>query len=84
MLSKIKNLLFVILFSLFIFLIINFYFSEKNIISTNKIRSHYLNNYNLDFTNLPLLKNDTENIIVYKDDLEDFNKKKKKDFLKNY
>ena len=27
---------------------------------------------------MPLLKNDTKNIIVYKDDLEEFNKKRKK------
>ena len=28
--------------------------------------------------NLPLLKNDTNNIITYKDDLEEFKKKRKK------
>ena len=30
--------------------------------------------------NLPTLKNDTNNIIVYKNDLEEFNKKRKKRF----
>jgi hypothetical protein len=43
----------------------------------NKSRSIYaLTLYN----NLPLLKNDTNNIIVYKNDLEEFKKKRKKRF----
>ena len=30
--------------------------------------------------NLPVLKNDTNNIIIYKNDLEEFKKKRKKRF----
>ena len=46
-------------------------------IHTNKSRStNTLTLYN----NLPLLKNDTNNIIVYKNDLEEFKKKRKKRF----
>ena len=33
-----------------------------------------------DNNDLPLLKNDTSNIIVYKDDIEEFKKKRKKRF----
>jgi hypothetical protein len=64
-------------FIIFIFLTINYYFSEENIVYINKSRSSYaLTLYN----NLPLLKNDTNNIIVYKNDLEEFKKKRKKRF----
>ena len=64
-------------FIIFTFLTINYYFSEENMIHINKSRATYaLTLYN----NLLLLKNDTNNIIVYKNDLEEFKKKRKKRF----
>ena len=80
MFKKIKNTLFIATPILFIFLISQYYFSEKNIKFTNKSRTSYSLIFNNDEINLPLLKNDTKNIIVYKDDLEEFNKKRKKRF----
>ena len=78
MFIKIKNIFFFASFGIFFILIAFYYFSDENIIKTNKIRS----TYNLDLTentyNLPLLKNDTNNIIEFSDDLEIFKKKKKK------
>ena len=59
---KIANILFIILFSFFISFS---YLSEKNI---NKIKSNRINinqNYNKNFSNLPKLKNDTDQVIVY-------------------
>ena len=51
--------------------------SEQNIVLTNKSRS----SYTLDTSkNLAVLKNDTDNIIVYKNDVEEFKKKRKKRF----
>ena len=77
MIKKFKTILFLSSFTLFIFLIFNFYFSEENTIHINKSRSTYsLTSYD----NLPLLKSDTSNIIVYKNDLEEFKKKRKKWF----
>ena len=77
MINKFKNTFFLISFIVFTFLTINYYFSEKNMIHINKSRSIYtLTLYN----NLLLLKNDTNNIIVYKNDLEEFKKKRKKRF----
>tara|TARA_B110000014_G_C19865689_1_gene448321 strand:- start:7 stop:204 length:198 start_codon:yes stop_codon:yes gene_type:complete len=55
-----------------------FYSSEKNIIKINKFRSIYSFETINEKTDLILLKNDTENIIDYKDDLEIFKKNKKK------
>jgi len=75
MIKKFKTILFLSSFTLFIFLIFNYYFSEENTIHINKSRSTYsLTSYD----NLPLLKSDTSNIIVYKNDLEEFKKKRKK------
>ena len=77
MFIKIKNISFLIIFLTFFFLVTKYYFSEQNIIFTNKARSSY--SLSLDKkNNLPILKNDTNNIIVYKTDLEEFKKKKKK------
>ncbi len=80
MLKKIKNSFFVISFLLFFILIINFYFSDSNIKSTHKKRLHYLNNLNSKTETLPLLKNDTFNIIEYRNDLNNYKKKRKKRF----
>ena len=56
------------------------YFSEENIILTNKSRSSYTLMINEDNENLPILKNDTKNIIIYKNGIEEFKKKRKKRF----
>ena len=64
-------------FIIFTLLTVNYYFSEENMILINISRSIYaLTLYN----NLPLLKSDTNNIIVYKNDLEEFKKSRKKRF----
>jgi len=77
MIQKFKTIFFFISFIIFTLLTINHYFSEENIIYINKSRSTYsLTSHN----ELPLLKNDTNNIIVYKNDLEEFKKKRKKRF----
>ena len=78
MLKKIINIFFLISFFIFIFLVTKHYFSEQNLIFTNKSRSSYslmLNKYE---NNLPLLKNDTNNVIIYKNELEEFKNKRKK------
>ena len=78
MFKKTINIFFLISFFTFIFLVTKHYFSEQNSIFTNKSRSSYslmLNKYG---NNLPLLKNDTNNIIIYKNELEKFKNKRKK------
>ena len=80
MYNIIKNVFFVVIFFTFLFLITKYYFSEKNKTLTNKSRSSYefiLNNGKKD---LPVLKNDTNNVIVYVKDLENYKKKRKKRF----
>ena len=80
MFKKIINTFFLISFFTFIFLITKYYFSEQNLIFTNKSRSSYSLTSIKDENNLTLLKNDTNNIIVYKNDLEEFKNKRKKRF----
>ena len=80
MFNKIKNIFFLIGFSCSIFWVTQHYFSEQNIIFTNKSRSSYSWALNKDNKNLPILKNDTNNIIIYKNDLEEFKNKRKKRF----
>ena len=80
MITKTKNILFLLFFTIFFFLTIKYYFSEKNIKFTNKSRSSYLSALSDHKNNLQVLENDTSNIIVYINDLEDLKKKKKKWF----
>ena len=76
MLKEIKYLIFVLVISVFIFFTLKYYFSD-----TNKKRSYRsLNNINeriaIYAKNLPVLDDDTKNIIEYAE--ENSNKKKKK------
>ena len=80
MINKVKIFLIITLFSSFIFLSLQYYVSDDNIIFTNKSRSNYSINLYKDFNNLPFLKNDTGDIIIYIDNVEEFNKKRKKRF----
>ena len=77
MLKEIKYLIFIVIIVLFIFFTGKYYFSNENI--KNSYRSY--NNIDQkikDYSkNLPLLKNDTENIIEY---VKQTDKKKKKKF----
>ena len=78
MFNKVKIIFYLLSFFTFIFLVLNFYFSDLNIKKTNKNRSISLNRLVSDIQKLPLLKNDTEDIIEYKDDIENYKKKEKK------
>ena len=78
MLKKIRNTFYLASFFIFIILTTRFYFSDQNIRETNKSRSFYSVKINNNTQNLPLLKNDTNNIIKYLNDVEVYKKKKKK------
>ena len=78
MIKKFKNIFYLITTLIFISSIISFYFSDKNIQKTNKTRSFYSFNKKIETIDIPLLKNDTTNIVEYKEDVNIFKKKKKK------
>ena len=77
MLKEIKYLFFIVIIILFLFFTGKYYFSNENI--KNSYRSHKNIDQKIkDYSkNLPLLKNDTENIIEY---VKQTDKKKKKKF----
>ena len=77
MFLKIKNTFFLVSFFIFVFFTTKHYLSDENIIFTNKSRSSY---FYLTNKNLPVLKNDTNNIIIYKKDLDEFKEKRKERF----
>ena len=77
MLKEIKYLIFIAIITLFIFFTGKYYFSNENI--KNSYRSYKNIDQKIkDYSkNLPLLKNDTKNIIEY---VKQTDKKKKKKF----
>tara|TARA_B100001123_G_scaffold184057_1_gene210683 strand:- start:76 stop:366 length:291 start_codon:yes stop_codon:yes gene_type:complete len=76
--KKIKNTFFLIIIFIFIFLMFKYYISEQNIILTNQARSSYETSLIYNTNDLPILKNDTNNILVYVSDLDVFKDKNKK------
>ena len=61
-----KNIIFVILQISFIAWVGIFYFSDVNINKINKTRSKNITNFNTKVSEIPLLENDTVNIIESK------------------
>ena len=80
MYKKIKNTLILTIFFVFLFFITRYYFSDQNVILMNKSRSTYSLMLSENTIGLPLLINDTKNIIDFKNDLEEFKNKRKKRF----
>ena len=80
MFKKIIDIFFLIGISSFVFLTINFYLSKENISKITQIRSNYLYDMERKNYDLPLLKNDTINIIEYKESVKNSttNRKKRK------
>jgi len=72
-----KNIIFVILQISFIVWVGIFYFSDVNINKINKTRSKNNINFNTKVFEIPLLENDTANIIEYLPESNDSKKKKK-------
>ena len=78
MLIKIKNIFCLASLFIFITLTTSFYFSDQNIKATNKSRSFYVVKLLHDTMKLPLLINDTDDIIEYRNDVQVFRDKIKK------
>ena len=70
--------LFTIFFS--IFFVINFYLSENNIKKTNKVILQYQNELDNKFSDLPIIKDDTNDIIEYTNEIEEFKNKKQRKY----
>ena len=71
----IKNIFCLASLFIFIALTTSYYFSEQNIRATNKSRSFYAVKLLHDALKLPLLANDTDDIIEYRNDVQKFRDK---------
>ena len=76
MIKKVKNIIYIFYIVFFLLFINFFYFSNENIKNTYKTRSSYI--YMDRSVNLPLLINNTKNIIESTNDVKEFKKNKKK------
>jgi len=77
MLKEIKYLIFIVIILLFVFLIGKYYFSDENIKNSYRSYQNIDKKIKIYSKKLPLLKNDTQNVIEY---VKQTDKQKKKKF----
>ena len=77
MFKEIKYLIFIVIIFIFLFFTGKYYFSDENIKNSYRSYKNIDEKIKIYSKNLPLLKNDTENIIEY---VKQTDKKKKKKF----
>ncbi len=77
MLKEIKYLIFIIIISLFIFFTGKYYFSDDNIKKSYRSYKNINEKIKIYSKELPILENDTQDVIEY---VKQTNKKKKKKF----
>ena len=80
MLKEIKYVVYLLTIFFSIFFVIKFYLSENNIKLSNKVILQYQNELDKKFNNLPIIKDDTNDIIEYTNEIEDFKNKKQRKF----
>ena len=67
MIKEIKYLFYLIVLTAFVYLVVNYYFSDYNEKKSYRNISNFLDNLNSKSINVPLIKSDTKNIIEYTD-----------------
>ena len=80
MLKEVKFVVYLLTIFFFIFFVIKFYLSENNIKRSNRIIFQYKNELDKKFNNLTIIKNDTNDIIEYTNEIEIFKNKKQRKF----
>ena len=80
MLKEVKYVVYLLTIFFFTFFVIKFYFSENNIKWSNKVILQHKNILDKKFINLPIIKDDTNDIIEYTSEIEDFKNKKQRKF----
>ena len=80
MLKEVKYVVYLLVIFFFIFFVIKFYLSEDNIKWSNKVIFQYQNILDKKLIGLPIVKDDTNDIIEYTDEIEDFKNKKQRKF----
>jgi hypothetical protein len=77
MLKEIKYLIFIVIISLFLFFTGKYYFSDENIKKSYRSYKYIDEKIKIYLKELPVLENDTQDVIEY---VKQTNKKKKKKF----
>ena len=72
MIKEIKYLFYLIVVAIFVYLVVNYYFSDYNEKKSYRNISNFLDNLNSKSINVPLIKSDTKNIIEYTDKSDEF------------
>ncbi len=80
MLKEVKYVVYLLTIFFFIFFVIKFYLSENNIKWSNKVILQYQDILDKKLISLPIIKDDTNNIIEYTSEIEDFKNKKQRKF----
>ena len=80
MLKEVKYVVYLLTIFFFIFFVIKFYLSENNIKLTNKVMLQHQNILDKKLINLPIIKDDTSDIIEYTNEIEEFKNKKQRKF----
>ena len=80
MLKEVKYVVYLLTIFFSIFFVIKFYLSENNMKRSNRVILQYQNELNKKFNNLPIIKNDTNNIIEYTNEIDEFKNKKQRKF----
>ena len=80
MLKEVKYVVYLLTIFFFIFFVIKFYLSENNIKWSNKVILQYQKTLDSKFIGLPIIKDDTNDIIEYTSEIEDFKNKKQRKF----
>ena len=75
--KKFLNFFFFIILFTYLFFIFNYYFSEKNVKDINMNRSNFQNNLRNNTIDLPILENDTNNVIEFNSSFSNNIKNKK-------
>ena len=80
MLKEVKYVVYLLTIFFFIFFVIKFYLSENNIKWSNRVILQYQNILDKKLISLPIIKDDTNDIIEYTGEIEDFKNKKQRKF----
>ena len=80
MLKEVKYVVYLLTIFFFIFFVIKFYLSENNFKRSNKVILQHRNELDNKFNNLPIIKNDTNDIIEYTNEIEEFKNKNQRKF----
>ena len=72
MFREVKNVVYLLTIFFSIFFVVKFYLSENNIKRSYKVILQYQKELDKKFNNLPIIKNDTNDIIEYTNEIEEF------------